>query len=53
MDAYSWINAARYKGYPMEVGPLARMIIGGYYKHQTSVMDRIIARGLECKKICE
>ena len=53
IDAYSWINAARYKGYPMEVGPLARMIIGGYYKHQTSVMDRIIARGLECKKICE
>lgn len=53
LDAYSWINAARYKQYPMEVGPLARMIIGGYYKYSISVMDRIIARGLECKKICE
>lgn len=52
-EAYSWINAARYKEYPMEVGPLARMIIGGYYKYSISVMDRIIARGLECKKICE
>lgn len=52
-EAYSWINAPRYNGYPMEVGPLARMIIGGYYKYGISVMDRIIARGLECKKICD
>ena len=25
---YSWVKAPRYKGLPMEVGPLARMIIG-------------------------
>ncbi|UFS61815.1 nickel-dependent hydrogenase large subunit [Sulfurimonas sp. HSL-3221] len=25
---YSWVKAPRYKGKPMEVGPLARMIIG-------------------------
>jgi len=25
---YSWIKAPRYKGQPMEVGPLARMVIG-------------------------
>lgn len=52
-EAYSWINAPRYKDYPMEVGPLARMIIGGYYENRISVMDRIIARALETKKICE
>ncbi|MDX1295503.1 MAG: nickel-dependent hydrogenase large subunit [Sulfurimonadaceae bacterium] len=25
---YSWVKAPRYKGLPMEVGPLARMVIG-------------------------
>ncbi len=51
--AYSWVNAARYKGYAMEVGPLARMIIGGYYDNGISAMDRLIARVLEAKKVCE
>ena len=50
--AYSWVNAARYKDYPLEVGPLARMTIGGYYNNGISAMDRLIARVLETKKIC-
>ena len=52
-DAYSWVAAARYKGFAMEVGPLARMTIGGYYDHGISAMDRIIARVLESEKICQ
>ena len=52
-DAYSWVNAPRYNGYPMEVGPLARMYISGSYTRGTSTMDRLIARVLETKKICE
>jgi [NiFe] hydrogenase large subunit len=27
-DRYSWLKAPRYKGEPMEVGPLARMLVG-------------------------
>lgn len=52
-DGYTWVNAARYKGYAMEGGPLARMILNGYYNHGISAMDRLVARVLEGKKICE
>lgn len=52
-DAYSWVNAPRYNSYPMEVGPLARMIISGNYRNSISVMDRLIARVLETEKICK
>ncbi|KMT22241.1 nickel-dependent hydrogenase large subunit [Clostridium cylindrosporum] len=51
--AYSWVAAARYKGHAMEGGPLARMILSGIYTRGVSVMDRIIARALEARKICE
>ncbi|MEG2017789.1 MAG: nickel-dependent hydrogenase large subunit [Clostridium sp.] len=51
--AYSWVEAARYNGYALEGGPLARMIINGYYKRGVSVMDRLIARVLEAQKLCE
>ena len=27
-DKYSWVKTPRWKGYPMEVGPLARMLVG-------------------------
>lgn len=52
-DAYSWIEAPRYKNYSMECGPLARQILNGYYENRVSAMDRTIARVLECIKICE
>ncbi|MDW8803105.1 nickel-dependent hydrogenase large subunit [Clostridium sp. A1-XYC3] len=52
-DGYSFIKAPRYNGLPMEVGPLARMMISGYYTRGNSCMDRNIARVLETKKILE
>lgn len=50
-DAYSWIKAPRYRGYPMEVGPLARMILSNNYTNGISTMDRTIARVLEAIEI--
>ncbi len=50
-DAYSFIKAPRYEGFPMEVGPLARMWLSGDYNRGISTMDRIIARVLEVRKI--
>lgn len=50
--AYSWVKAPRYNGYPMEVGPLARMWLSGEYKRGISTMDRTIARVLEAKRVC-
>lgn len=52
-DAYSWIKAPRYEGFPMEVGPLARMYLSGGYTRGISTMDRTIARVLEVKRIIE
>jgi hydrogenase large subunit len=52
-DAYSFIKTPRYEGLPMEVGPLARMIISGGYTRGNSCMDRIIARVLETLKILD
>ncbi|MBC8059194.1 MAG: nickel-dependent hydrogenase large subunit [Clostridiaceae bacterium] len=51
--AYSWIKAPRYEGYPMEVGPLARMIIGEKYNKGIAAMDRVLARVLETKIVIE
>lgn len=51
--AYSWIKAPRYDGYPMEVGPLARMYLSGGYTRGISTMDRTISRVLEVKKIID
>jgi hydrogenase large subunit len=52
-DAYTFIKAPRYSGLPMEVGPLARLLISGEYTRGHSCMDRNIARVLETKKILE
>ena len=51
--AYTWVNAPRYKGYAMEVGALARMILSGEYNGGVSTMDRIVAKALEAKRVCE
>ncbi len=50
-DAYTFIKAPRYSNLPMEVGPLARLIISGEYIGGNSCMDRNIARVLEVEKI--
>lgn len=52
-DAYSFIKTPRYDGLPMEVGPLARMMLTGEYTNGNSCMDRNITRVLETKKIVE
>ena len=51
--AYTFIKAPRYKGKVVQVGPLARMILSGSYKNSISTMDRLMARVLEGKKLCE
>jgi hydrogenase large subunit len=52
-EAYTYVKAARYQGIPYEGGPLARLWINGQYKRGVSVMDRIMARAIETKMICE
>lgn len=49
--SYSFIKAPRYKGLPMEGGPLARLMLTGEYISGNSCMDRNYARVLEAKKI--
>jgi len=51
--AYTWIKSARYAGQYYETGPLARMIINGFYNGGTSTMDRIYARSLETLLIAD
>ncbi|NMM63837.1 nickel-dependent hydrogenase large subunit [Clostridium sp. P21] len=51
--AYTFVKAPRYKGKVVQVGPLARMVLGGYYKYSISTMDRLIARVLEGKILSE
>lgn len=51
--AYTFIKAPRYAGKVVQVGPLARMILSGSYKNSISTMDRLMARVLEGKKLCE
>jgi len=53
--AYSWIKAPRYKGHPMEVGPLAR-VVTAYYSGQADFVkkdvDGILAKtGLPAQKL--
>ncbi|WP_238881851.1 nickel-dependent hydrogenase large subunit [Clostridium sp. YIM B02551] len=52
-NAYSFVKSPRYEEKPMEVGPLARMILSGNYENRISTMDRTIARVLEAKKMIE
>jgi hydrogenase large subunit len=40
-DKYSWLKAPRYEGIPMEVGPLARMLVA-YAQGQADVRSRVL-----------
>lgn len=62
--AYSWTKSPRYSGEPVEVGPLARMIVNRdeyFYKTmkklggkvQSSTMARHVARAAESRNIIE
>jgi hydrogenase large subunit len=46
---YSFMTAPRYKGKPMEVGPLARMLVNGNLDKKPSVMSRHLARAVETR----
>jgi Ni,Fe-hydrogenase I large subunit len=61
-DKYSWLKAPRYDGQPMEVGPLARLLIkqdaglldlAKKLNSGPSVLARIAARALETKLIAD
>ena len=40
VDRYSWLKAPRYRGEPLEVGPLARMLVA-YVEGRQLVTDRV------------
>lgn len=42
LKAYSWLKSPRYRGYPMEVGPLARILIA-YQKGEQTVVPAVDA----------
>lgn len=48
--AYTFVKAPRYNGMPVQVGPLARMILSGNYNFSISTMDRLVARALKLKR---
>ena len=52
-EAYTWTKSILYQGNHYEGGPLARMIINGFYQGGTSTMDRIVARSQETLMIAE
>jgi hydrogenase large subunit len=51
--AYSYIKSVQYAGQTFEMGPLARMLINGFYHGGTSTMDRVYARSMETLLITE
>lgn len=62
VEAYSFLKAPRYEGRPMEVGPLARMVVGqdetlagliSKYNIQLGAMARHVARAVETKLLAE
>jgi hydrogenase large subunit len=54
-DKYSWVKAPRYDGMPMEVGPLARMLIGyasGHTQIRGAVDKTLHALGVGIPALC-
>ncbi|WP_407313785.1 nickel-dependent hydrogenase large subunit [Desulfosporosinus sp. SB140] len=50
---YTWVKSPRYRGQPVEVGPLARAIINKEKVIGHGALARIWARSLEIKKIAQ
>ncbi|MGE5508421.1 MAG: nickel-dependent hydrogenase large subunit [Chitinophagales bacterium] len=50
---YSFTKAPRYRGEPMEGGPLARAWLRGDYRRGLGAMDRILARSYEARQVAE
>lgn len=53
LSGYTWIKAVQYGGRHFEGGPLARMLLNGFYQGQSSTMDRIMARSIETALIAD
>jgi len=51
--AYTWVKSVRYAGRYFQVGPLARMMINGFYQGGAATMDRIYARTMETLLLTE
>lgn len=60
--AYSFVTSPRYEGKPVEVGPMARMLIkgektltdlAGQYSIQYGAVARHVSRAIECKIVAE
>lgn len=50
---YTWVKSPRYRGQPVEVGPLARAIVNKEEIIGTGTLGRIWARALELKKLAK
>ncbi len=50
---YTWVKSPRYRGQPVEVGPLARAVINKEEVIGHGTLGRIWARALELKKIAK
>ncbi len=53
MVGYSWVKAPRYRGRPMEVGPLPRLMIKGSYRQGRGTLHRIQARAQEAGEVAD
>lgn len=50
---YSFTKAARYRGEPMEGGPLVRAWLRGDYRRGLGAMDRVLTRSYEARQVAE
>lgn len=50
---YTFTKAPRYRGHPMQGGPLARAWLNGDYNRGISTMDRIVTRAHESMRVAE
>ncbi|MGE5553472.1 MAG: nickel-dependent hydrogenase large subunit [Betaproteobacteria bacterium] len=48
---YTFTKAPRYRGHPMQGGPLARAWIRGDYRRGTAVLDRLLTRSYEARQV--
>jgi len=53
VKGYTWVKSPRYRGQPVEAGPLARAIINKDEILGTGTIGRIWARALELKKLAK
>lgn len=50
-SGYTFAKAPRYKGQPMQGGPLARAWLRGDWRRGTGVLDRVLTRSYEARQV--